>query len=55
MSLVGLIHGTVSLPDDVEALPNGTNPLSVGTLIWVLKKLKYKSKPALEGQVTKII
>lgn len=44
-----LIHGTVSLPDDIEDLLNGTNPLSVGTLIWVLRKLNYKSKPTVEG------
>lgn len=42
VSLVSLKHGTMSLLDDIEALLNDTNPLSVGTLIWVLWKLQIK-------------
>lgn len=49
------MHGTVFLHDDVEALPLGTNSLSVGTFIWVLWKQLIKTCTRRPGDKVHLI
>jgi hypothetical protein len=55
VSLVSSMHGMVFLRDDVEALLLGTNPLSVGTLIWVLWKWLIKTCTRRPGDKVHLI